>query len=140
MGGRGLCHTCREDSSDLRGLGRRASATGEADVRFDCATDEIVLAYNVRGKASGPNLLVCGRENVCRPVFERIKSLPSLPWLSGTLQLAYIGRPNEIEFTSINAYAIYPPTRHLSRRVRSFIDFLRARFEGAVYWDDCLDL
>ena len=44
----------------------------------------------------------------------------------------------EIEFSSINAYAIYPPTRHLSRRVRSFIDFLKQRFAGAVYWDDCL--
>lgn len=29
-----------------------------------------------------------------------------------------------------NAYAIYPPTRHLSHRVRAFIDFLVERFEG----------
>ncbi|MDD1780935.1 LysR family transcriptional regulator [Enterovibrio sp. ZSDZ35] len=35
----------------------------------------------------------------------------------------------------LNAYAIYPQTRHLSRRVRTFIDFLAARFEGKPYWD-----
>lgn len=36
------------------------------------------------------------------------------------------------------AYAIYPPTRHLSYRVRAFIDFLAERFAGAPQWDrDC---
>ncbi len=36
------------------------------------------------------------------------------------------------------AYAIYPPTRHLSYRVREFIDFLADRFAGVPYWDrDC---
>ena len=36
------------------------------------------------------------------------------------------------------AYAIYPPTRHLSYRVREFIDFLAERFAGVPYWDrDC---
>ncbi len=33
------------------------------------------------------------------------------------------------------AYAIYPPTRHLSYRVRAFIDFLAERFAGVPYWD-----
>ena len=33
------------------------------------------------------------------------------------------------------AYAVYPPTRHLSYRVREFIDFLAARFAGEPYWD-----
>ena len=59
-------------------------------------------------------------------VYREIEAGKLTPLLSG------------IEFASINAYAIYPPTRHLSRRVRTFIDFLKARFEGAVYWDDCL--
>lgn len=36
------------------------------------------------------------------------------------------------------AYAIYPPTRHLSQRVRTFIDFLAQRFAGTPYWDLCL--
>lgn len=34
-----------------------------------------------------------------------------------------------------DAYAIYPPTRHLSRRVRAFVDFLVERFAGRPYWD-----
>jgi len=38
----------------------------------------------------------------------------------------------------INVYAIYPQTRHLSQRVRSFIDFLQKRFDGRPYWDNCL--
>ena len=36
------------------------------------------------------------------------------------------------------AYAVYPPTRHLSYRVREFIDFLAQYFAGTPYWDeDC---
>jgi len=38
----------------------------------------------------------------------------------------------------VNAYAIYPQTRHLSKRVRVFVDFLVKRFEGTPYWDRCL--
>ncbi len=36
------------------------------------------------------------------------------------------------------AYALYPATRHLSFRVRAFIDFLVERFAGTPQWDrDC---
>jgi DNA-binding transcriptional LysR family regulator len=36
------------------------------------------------------------------------------------------------------AYAVYPPTRHLSYRVREFIDFLAQHFSGTPEWDrDC---
>ncbi|HEY4403827.1 MAG TPA: LysR family transcriptional regulator [Xanthobacteraceae bacterium] len=35
----------------------------------------------------------------------------------------------------ISLYAIYPPTRHLSVKVRMLIDFLIERFGGAPYWD-----
>lgn len=38
----------------------------------------------------------------------------------------------------LDAYAIYPQTRHLSQRVRAFVDFLVNRFEGVTYWDECL--
>ena len=38
----------------------------------------------------------------------------------------------------VDAYAIYPQTRHLSQRVRAFVDFLIKRFEGTPYWDNCL--
>ena len=39
----------------------------------------------------------------------------------------------------VDAYAIYPQTRHLSQRVRAFVDFLVKRFEGTPYWDACLN-
>ena len=35
----------------------------------------------------------------------------------------------------VSAWAIYPPTRHLSLRVRRFIDFLADRFGEHPYWD-----
>jgi len=45
----------------------------------------------------------------------------------------------EYRLPNLNAYAIYPPTRHLSQRVRVFVDFLVKRFEGTPYWDKCLN-
>ncbi len=40
-----------------------------------------------------------------------------------------------------SAWAVYPPTRHLSYRVRAFIDFLAERFAGTPQWDrDCEQL
>ena len=36
------------------------------------------------------------------------------------------------------AYAVYPQTRHLSQRVRAFVDFLVQRFAGLPYWDECV--
>jgi DNA-binding transcriptional LysR family regulator len=44
----------------------------------------------------------------------------------------------DYEIPSVNAYAIYPPTRHLSQRVRTFIDFLVDRYAGEPYWETCL--
>lgn len=41
----------------------------------------------------------------------------------------------EYKTSQIDAYAIYPQTRHLSQRVRAFVDFLVKRFEGTPYWD-----
>lgn len=41
----------------------------------------------------------------------------------------------EYDWSGISAYAVYPPTRHLSSRVRAFVDFLVARFAGVPYWD-----
>ncbi len=40
-------------------------------------------------------------------------------------------------FESINrsVYAVYPHNRHLSPKVRSFIDFLSDRFAPTPYWD-----
>ena len=36
------------------------------------------------------------------------------------------------------AWAVYPPTRHLSYRVREFIDFLVNYFAETPYWDEGL--
>jgi DNA-binding transcriptional LysR family regulator len=36
---------------------------------------------------------------------------------------------------AIAVYAIYPPNRHLTAKVRLFIDFLVERFGGRPYWD-----
>lgn len=60
-------------------------------------------------------------------VYQRIEQGQLIPVLSN--------------FTSmkLNAYAIYPQTRHLSQRVRSFVDFLVERFSGTPYWDICLN-
>ena len=44
----------------------------------------------------------------------------------------------EFHASQLTAYAIYPQTRHLSQRVRAFVDFLVKRFEGLPYWDLCL--
>lgn len=44
----------------------------------------------------------------------------------------------EFHASQLTAYAIYPQTRHLSQRVRAFVDFLIKRFEGLPYWDLCL--
>ncbi len=35
----------------------------------------------------------------------------------------------------LSAYAVYPSTRHLSSRVRAFIDFVAERLAGEPYWD-----
>jgi DNA-binding transcriptional LysR family regulator len=35
----------------------------------------------------------------------------------------------------LHAYALYPQTRHLSQRVRAFVDFLVERYAGVPYWD-----
>jgi len=39
------------------------------------------------------------------------------------------------KWPKISAYAVYPPTRHLSVRVRAFVDFLIARYKGTPYWE-----
>jgi len=44
----------------------------------------------------------------------------------------------DYQWPTVPAYAVYPPTRHLSFRVRTFIDFLVDYFSGTPYWDeDC---
>jgi len=43
------------------------------------------------------------------------------------------------DWPETTAWAVYPPARHLSFRVREFIDFLAAYFAETPYWDrDCI--
>ena len=44
----------------------------------------------------------------------------------------------DFQWPTIHAHAVYPHTRHLSQRVRAFVDFLAERFAGVPYWDRCL--
>lgn len=46
----------------------------------------------------------------------------------------------DYEWPVTPAYAVYPPTRHLSYRVREFIDFLAAKFSDVPYWDEDCDV
>jgi len=39
------------------------------------------------------------------------------------------------QWPELNAYAVYPPTRHLSTRVRAFVDYLVEQLSGEPYWD-----
>ncbi|MEM7303161.1 MAG: LysR family transcriptional regulator [Pseudomonadota bacterium] len=42
----------------------------------------------------------------------------------------------DFENDPISVYAVYPHRRHLSTKVRVFVDFLADRFKGRPYWDD----
>lgn len=44
----------------------------------------------------------------------------------------------EYRLAALNAYAVYPRTRHLARRVRALIDLLAERFAGEPPWDRAL--
>ena len=45
---------------------------------------------------------------------------------------------DDYDWPDTTAYAVYPPTRHLSYRVRALIDFLVEYFSDTPYWDrDC---
>ena len=91
---------------------------------------EVKVAINPHLKASVGEFLrdaaVNGQGIVYVPsfvVFKEIQNGELLPLL------------NEYAPSHLDAYAIYPQTRHLSQRVRAFVDFLVKRFEGIPYWD-----
>ncbi len=50
---------------------------------------------------------------------------------NGTLEAALI----EYKWPRLSLHAIYAPTRHLSPRVRAFIDFLADRYSGVPPWE-----
>ena len=44
----------------------------------------------------------------------------------------------DVDWAGAHLYAVYPRTRRLPRRVRTFIDFLAARFRNGPMWEDGL--
>jgi DNA-binding transcriptional LysR family regulator len=44
----------------------------------------------------------------------------------------------DFRWLTLYAHAVYPRTRHLSCRVRAFVDFLAECFADVSYWDRCL--
>jgi len=42
----------------------------------------------------------------------------------------------DYRWPELSAYAVYPPTRHLSVRVRAFVNFLTERYKGTPYWEN----
>lgn len=53
---------------------------------------------------------------------------------AGLLQIVF---PGAVAFTS-TVYAMYSHTRHLVPKIRTFVDFLAARFGPRPYWDEAL--
>jgi len=45
----------------------------------------------------------------------------------------------QYRWLNLALYAIYPNTRHLSNRIRVFIDFLAERWGDDPYWDECYE-
>ena len=69
---------------------------------------------------------VCGRGIALLPTF-----IAGADLQEGSLRSILV----EYHAPEIALYAIYPQTRHLSVKVRVFIDFLVERFGGRPYWD-----
>ncbi|MDH3930662.1 MAG: substrate binding domain-containing protein, partial [Chromatiales bacterium] len=53
---------------------------------------------------------------------------------AGRLEVAL----TDFEWAPLAAYAVYPHSRHLSTRIRAFVDYLAKRFGDRPYWDDCI--
>lgn len=74
-------------------------------------------------------LAIAGHGIVIAPTFIVYRALES-----GQL----VALLEDCQWPRLNAFAVYPPTRHLSPRVRVFIDFLAQRYGERPYWDNCL--
>jgi DNA-binding transcriptional LysR family regulator len=66
-----------------------------------------------------------------------IALLPSFIVYKEIAQGSLLPLLSDFNTPQLNAYAIYPQTRHLSQRVRAFVDLLVKRFDGTPYWDLC---
>ena len=75
------------------------------------------------------NMAIAGRGFIIIPLFIVCDAI-------GSGQLVPVLKDHT--WNEINAYAVYPSTRHLSRRVRSFIDHLVTSFEHDRPWEACM--
>lgn len=73
---------------------------------------------------------IAGLGVLCEPSFIVHRAIEN-----GQLQPALI----DYRWYDMAIYAVYPATRHLSFRVRAFVDFLVGRFGEKPYWEACLD-
>lgn len=118
-----------EDLTDLVELGYRNVPTNVK--RYRTSTGEAgTIAMPRRAWASNGEFLrdaaVAGEGVVIVPRFFIYKNLRD-----GSL----VEILPDLKWRELAAYAVYPPTRHLSGRVRAFVDFLAERFRGVPYWE-----
>jgi len=96
----------------------------------DASSAEQSIDVNVAMLASSGDFLreaaVRGQGIVLQPTF-----IAGAKICSGDL----VAILREYQWPVAPAYAVYPPARHLSYRVRAFIDFLADYFSGALKWD-----
>jgi DNA-binding transcriptional LysR family regulator len=128
-------------------LERRGTPKHPDDLRdHDCLTYGYLATGN-QWKLTGPNgdhwihipwTLCSNNGEVLRDAVVRGRGIALLPTFivgadlqEGSLRSILTG----YSAPEIAVYAIYPQTRHLSVKVRMFIDFLIERFGGRPYWD-----
>ncbi len=132
-------------------LERRGAPASPADLaRHDCltysgmakphvwhyVTDDGVEAearVGVQMRADNGEFLreaaLCGMGITCAPTFMVCRHLEA-----GTL----VPVLTDCEWRSAQLHAVWPQTRHLSARVRAFVEFFAERFAEPPYWDWCL--
>lgn len=110
-------------------------------VYSNLATPDIWSYRNTRNETQTVKVRVKLRANsgdfLCRAAIEGLGIIiqPTF-YLAGPIcrgELLPILR--DYQWPEVNAYAVYPPTRHLSTRVRAFVDFLAEKLSGEPSWD-----
>jgi DNA-binding transcriptional LysR family regulator len=94
---------------------------------------EHFVTPNVRLAANNGEMIVaageCGLGILSQPTFLVWKSI-----MEGRL----VPILTHIDWWKLGAYALYPPGRHLSAKVRAFVDYLAGFYGEPPYWDACL--
>lgn len=111
--------------------------TNVPDRRMWCWTDEEGREHSIalpsRLGANNGELLVeaaeAGLGVIIQPVFIVHKAIEE-----GRLEILL----PHVRWREIGAYAVWPPGRQLSAKVRAFVDFLADRFGDPPYWERCL--